>query len=103
MIGDICMFEIDGIMYANNFVENLKITEAKVTDHLMMLLTFSTGEKRVFDATILTGSVFIPLRNDDIFNDFKIIHGVITWLEEEIDCAPEYMYQHSYAYEEIFV
>ena len=69
----------------------------------MMLLTFSTGEKRVFDATVLTGSVFIPLINDDIFYDFKIVHGVITWLEEEIDCAPEYMYQHSYAYEEMFI
>ena len=97
------MFEINGIAYANNFMQNLKITEAKVTDHLMMLITFSTGEKRVFDATILTGPAFAPLIDDSIFNDFQIIHGAITWLDEEIDCAPEYMYQHSYAYEEIFV
>ena len=50
------MFEVNGIVYANEFKESLKLTDARVTDRLMMLLTFSTGEKRVFDATVLTGS-----------------------------------------------
>lgn len=81
----------------------LKVVDAKVTDHLMMLITFSNGEKRVFDATILTGSAFEPLEDIDIFNNFKIVHGAITWMNEEIDCAPEYMYEHSYAYEELVV
>lgn len=97
------MFEINGIVYANEHNDLLKITEAKVTDHLMMLLTFSTGEKRVFDATVLTGPAFKPLENDAVFEDFKIVHGALTWMDEEIDCAPEFMYRHSYAYEEIFV
>lgn len=52
------MFEVNGIVYANEFKESLKLTDARVTDRLMMLLTFSTGEKRVFDATVLTGSAF---------------------------------------------
>ena len=91
---DICPDELyyDSIFYneiENNFADTLKITEAKVTDHLMMLLTFSNGEKRVFDATVLTGSVFEPLADDNIFNDFKIVHGAITWMDEEINCAPE--------------
>ena len=81
----------------------LKVVDAKVTDCLMMLITFSNGEKRVFDATILTGSAFEPLEDIDIFNNFKIVHGAITWMNEEIDCAPEYMYEHSYAYEELVV
>lgn len=81
----------------------LKVVDAKVTDYLMMLITFSNGEKRVFDATVLTGSAFEPLENIDIFNNFKIVHGAITWMNEEIDCAPEYMYEHSYAYEELVV
>ena len=76
----------------------LKVVDAKVTDYLMMLITFSNGEKRVFDATVLTGSAFEPLEDIDIFNNFKIVHGAITWMNEEIDCAPEYMYEHSYAY-----
>lgn len=97
------MFEVNGIVYANEFKESLKITDAKVTDRLMMLITFSTGEKRVFDATILTGSAFKPLENESVFDDFKIIRGVLTWMNEEIDCAPEYIYEHSYAYEEMCV
>ena len=81
----------------------LKVVDAKVTDYLMMLITFSNGEKRVFDATVLTSSAFEPLEDIDIFNNFKIVHGAITWMNEEIDCAPEYMYEHSYAYEELVV
>lgn len=92
------MFEINGIVYANEFKKSIKIIDAKVTDHLMMLLTFSTGEKRVFDASILSGSAFEPLKDDSVFKDFRIIHGVITWMDENIDCAPEYMYEHSYVY-----
>ena len=64
----------------------------------MLLLTFSSGEKRVFDATVLKGDVFAPLNNPAVFNNFKIVHGVITWMNEEIDCAPEFMYEHSFPY-----
>lgn len=94
------MYEINGIVYAGGFKESIKISEAKVTGHLMMLLTFSTGEKRVFDASILSGEVFKPLSDDNVFEDFKIVHGVLTWCDEEIDCAPEYMYKNSFSYEE---
>ncbi len=97
------MFEINGSVYANEFKESLKLTDARVTDRLMMLLTFSTGEKRVFDATVLTGSAFEALKDESVFKNFKIVHGALTWMNEEIDCAPEYMYKHSYAYEEMYV
>ena len=97
------MYEVNGIVYAGNFVDSIKVIDATVTDHLMMLITFSTGEKRVFDASILTGNAFEPLNDIDVFKNFKIVHGVITWLNEDIDCSPEYMYEHSYAYEELCV
>ncbi len=97
------MFEVNGIVYANEYNSSLKIVDAKVTDYLMMLITFSNKEKRVFDASILTGSAFKPLEDMDTFKNFKIVHGAITWMNEEIDCAPEYIYEHSYAYEEIGV
>ncbi|MFR3946784.1 MAG: hypothetical protein ACLTZM_06560 [Ruminococcus sp.] len=28
----------------------------------------------------------------------KVVDGIVTWMDEDIDCAPEYMYEHSYAY-----
>ena len=82
------MFEVNGILYAGSAKELLKIQDAKVTGDKMLLLTFSSGEKRVF----------APLNDPAVFNNFKIVHGVITWMNEEIDCAPEYMYENSYEY-----
>ena len=35
---------------------------------------------------------------EEIFSNPKVVHGVVTWHNEEIDCAPEYMYEHSYEY-----
>jgi hypothetical protein len=92
------MFEVNGIIYAKSSEDMIKIIDAKITGHRMMLLTFSSGEKRVFDAQILNGEVFKPLDDNNIFSDFKISHGVVTWMNGEIDCAPEYMYKHSYEY-----
>ncbi len=94
------MFEINGIVYAGTSEELIKIINAKVTGRKMLLLTFSTGEKRVFDEEVLKGEVFLPLDEDCIFRDFRIVHGVVTWMNEEIDCAPEFMYEHSYAYDD---
>lgn len=90
------MFTLDGIVYASEKPENISILSAKPLDDLMMILTFSTGEQRLFDATILTGPAFEPLKNEDIFKDCKVVDGIVTWLNEDIDCAPEYMYQNSY-------
>ena len=92
------MFTLDGIVYASEKPENISILSAKPLDNMMMILTFSTGEQRLFDATILTGPVFEHLKNEDIFKDCKVVDGVVTWLNEDIDCAPEYMYQNSYEY-----
>ena len=72
------MFELNGILYAGSPKEMLKIKDAKITGNMMMLLTFSSGEKRVFDAKILKGDVFKPLENDDVFRSFEIVHGAVT-------------------------
>jgi len=78
--------------------EMLKITSVKVLEDRIMILTFSTGEKRLFDSTILKGPAFKPLEDINIFSKPVIVHGVVTWNNEEIDCAPEYMYANSFEY-----
>lgn len=65
------MFEINGILYADSSRELLKIQDAKVIGSKVLLLTFSSGEKRVFDSTVLNGEVFAPLNDPAIFNNFK--------------------------------
>ena len=92
------MFILNGIVYASEKSENIQILSAKPLDDMMMLLTFSNGEQRLFDATILTGSAFAPLIDEKIFKNCKVVDGIVTWMDEEIDCAPEYMYEHSYVY-----
>lgn len=92
------MFVLNGIVYAGEPVESITVLSAKPLEDQMMLLTFSTGEQRLFDASILKGPVFERLKVDCVFQNCKVIDGVVTWDQEEIDCSPEFMYEKSYAY-----
>ena len=62
------MFVLNGIVYANEKSENIQVVAVK------------------------------PLSDEDTFKNCKVVDGVVTWLDEEIDCAPEYMYVNSYEY-----
>ena len=93
------MYIINGICYAGQLQEGIKVTEAKPLRGGMMLVTFSTGEKRLFDTTLLQGAAFKPLADERIFNNPVLFHGVITWNNGEIDIAPETVYRNSYAYD----
>lgn len=92
------MFVLNGIVYASEKRNDIEVISVKPLDDMMMILTFSTGEQRLFDATILTGSAFLPLKYDNIFKNCKVIDGAVTWMDEGIDCAPEFMYENSFAY-----
>ena len=78
----------------------VKVLDVKILDGMKLLLTFMGGEKRVFDAHELNGPVFECLRDPEVFKTAVIEDGVVVWLNGEIDCAPEYMYEHSCPYED---
>ena len=40
-------------------------------------------------------------RDQAIFQKPEIDHGVVTWMNGEIDCSPEFMYDKSYEYESV--
>ena len=82
------MYIQNGICYAGQYQDTLRVTEAKPLRGGMLLVTFSSGEKRLFDTTRLEGSAFAPLAD-----------GVITWKDGEIDIAPETVYRDSYPYD----
>ena len=94
------MYVKNGICYAGAYEESIKVTEAKPLRGGMMLITFSTGEKRLFDTTRLEGPAFRPLADEQIFSHPTLFHGVITWNNGEIDIAPETVYRESFAYQE---
>ena len=86
----------DGIVYGGEPEKPIKIVDVKVLPDMMLLLRFNNEELRLFDAALLEGPVFEPLHDEKVFSKPVIDHGVITWLNGAIDCAPEYMYEHSY-------
>lgn len=95
------MYILNDICYAGKIQDGIGVTEAKPLRGGMLLVTFSTGEKRLFDATTLQGPAFAPLAAEEVFNHPILFHGVITWNNGEIDVAPETVYRNSYAYEDM--
>ena len=93
------MYIKNDICYAGELVEGIKVAEVRPLDDGMMIVTFSTGEKRLFDAKTLEGSAFASLANREIFANPVLRYGVITWDNGEIDIAPEYVYYNSSPYE----
>jgi len=93
------MYIINGIAHANNETEIIEVQNAKPLDDLMMLLTFTTGEKRLYDATILLQyPAFAPLSDQAIFATAKVEDGIVIWCDGDIDIAPETMYRDSFSY-----
>lgn len=96
------MFIVNGIAYANERTDNIEVTSVKPLDDMMMIVTFSSGEKRLFDASILLKyPAFAPLKDEVVFKNASVECGVVVWKDGDIDIAPESMYEQSYPYEEI--
>lgn len=93
------MYIIDDICYAGEMTDDIKVVQAVPLRGRMMLVTFSTGEQRLFDTTQLKGPAFAVLDDEKIFSHPVIFHGVITWDNGNLDVAPEMVYQNSYPYE----
>ncbi len=93
------MYIKNGICYAGELEMGITITEAKPLDGGMVLVTFSTGEKRLFDTTEIDAEVFKPLADPEIFRHPVIAYGTITWDNGNIDIAPETVYAMSYPYD----
>ena len=93
------MFVSDGYVCASQPTATLRVTDARDVGNLCMLVTFNTGETRLLDATELTKfEAFAPLGNQKTFSSFSIDHGVLQWLDGEIDIAPEGLYLRSFEY-----
>ena len=92
------MFFSDGFVYGGQPTDKIRVTKVRVLHDRIMLLTFNNDEQRLFDSSVLNGEAFKRLDDETVFNSASIDHGVVTWLDGEIDCAPEYMYDNSYEY-----
>ena len=95
------MYILNDIAYAENLGNNeIKITEIKIVSELCMLVTFLSGEKRIFDAKYLTKyPAYNKLEDFELFKNAYIENGMIVWDNGKIDIAPENVYKNSYEYE----
>lgn len=88
------MNEINGICYGDKLIIKINAVELLQDSH-RYLVTFSTGERRIFDPSVLHGSVYLPLKDVAVLQGFSLLHGVLTWCDGTIDVAPETVYAES--------
>lgn len=96
------MYIINDIAYADNFNNNnLKVSELKIISELCMLVTFTNGEKRIFDAQFLTSyPAYKKIENFDVFKNAYIENGIVVWDNGNIDITADTIYKNSYEYEQ---
>ena len=70
-------------------------TEVQYLHDYELLITFSNGEKRVYDGQYdITQGIFTQLRNKALFARARIERGTVVW-NDELDIAPEALYAES--------
>ena len=96
------MYVANGVVYGSSAsLSSLEVSSVKALDDQMMIITFSTGEERLFDGTLLNGDVYKPLVNMENFKNVTVDHGIVTWMDGRIDCGTEFLYENSYEYPSI--
>jgi hypothetical protein len=64
-------------------------------DDFQMLVTFSTGETKLFDARpYLEKGVFTRLKNPELFKQAYVAFDTVCW-PGDLDIAPETLYDRS--------
>lgn len=93
------MYFANGMVYGGTPEEMMKIIDVKPMENMTMILTFSSGEKRLYDAAaLLKYPIFEALKDKEVFSHPVLDHGVVTWKNGELDLSPESMYENSYPY-----
>ena len=74
----------------------LWVNKAEYLDGYRLLLTFNTGEQRVFDGDdyIHSHALFSPLREIDNFRNFELDGWTVSWQNGTLDLAPEFLYEN---------
>ena len=75
-------------------------TEVRYLRDYKLLITFSNGERRVYDGQEdITQGIFARLKNKTFFARAHIERCTVVW-NDELDSAPEALYAESVAYTE---
>lgn len=90
------MYIIDGIAYAGEQSQPIKISGVRPLADYVLWIRFSNGEAKLFDfKPLLDSPAFLPLKDSHLFNSVYIDYGCTVWDDGNIDIAPEYLYEKS--------
>jgi len=72
-----------------------RVTDVTPTDDYCLILTFTSGERRIFDAKpLLEMAVFEQLAIKSFFKSVKVAYGSIIW-PQDIDYCADTLYMES--------
>ena len=90
------MYELNGIVYADDPSPLRTIKYVRPLDSYKLLVRFSTEEEREVDiSALLDEPAFRPLQDQNVFKSVYIDYGTVVWCNGTIDIAPEYLYDIS--------
>ena len=94
-----CMMIVrEGKCYAERPLPVLKIVGFETCGPHRMKVMFNDGEARIFDGqSLLRGEAFAPLADEKTFANCTLDYETLTWLDGELDVAPEFVYENSVA------
>ena len=90
------MYEMDGVVYAGIPETPISVKQVQAKSDYTLQIRFSTGEQKVFNATLLIekGGVFARLSDMNLFLQAHVDYGTVVW-GDTLDIAPEYLYDNS--------
>ena len=72
------------------------VKDVKAESNYTLLITFESGEKRIYNALpLLEKAIYAPLKNLDFFLRAKAAFGTVIW-NGDVDIAPEHLYECSH-------
>jgi len=74
---------------------NPRVKDVKPVKGYKLILTFSNGEKRIYDMDgTLERGIFKELKNEKLFNTVKAVDGTVQWIHNQ-DICPDTLYLDS--------
>lgn len=90
------MYEKDGIVYAGECNKVFSILSVKNLGDYKLLILFSNNKEVVVDCKkLLDFKIFEELKDINVFNSYKLDGTTLTWLDGNLDIAPEYLFELS--------
>lgn len=87
---------VNGIAHVDELSVEIRVIDVEILEDLCLMLEFSNGEKRIFDANqLLDYPIYEKLKDNNVFESVSIKNGVLVWDNENIDVGVDFLYQNS--------